>query len=99
MKFVFAIVITTLLLPTLAGSAVASVVAAPLAARTAPLFPWVPDGGYPDDEVARMAGDIGGIEIIHKPFTPLQLATRVHELLDENAVASSAIQRPANGSP
>src|SRR5438094_7722033 len=48
MRLAFAIVITTLLLPTLAGSAVASVAAAPLAARTAPLFPWVPEGGYAD---------------------------------------------------
>src|SRR5437867_5640608 len=55
MKLAFAIAITTLLLPTLAGSAVASVAAAPLAARTtalvartAPLFPWVPEGGYAD---------------------------------------------------
>ncbi len=48
MKLALALVIPTLLLPALVGSAAASVAAAPPAAHIAPLFPWVPEGGYPD---------------------------------------------------
>ena len=48
MKLVFALVIFTLLLPALVGSAAAAVAAAPPAAPLAPLFASVPTGGYPD---------------------------------------------------
>ena len=48
MKFALLLVsMTLLLLPTLVGSAAASVAAAPPAAPEG-LFPWVPSGGYPD---------------------------------------------------
>ena len=48
MRLVLLIVIPTLLLPTLAGGAAAALAAAPSAAPRTELFPWVPDGGYPD---------------------------------------------------
>lgn len=48
MRLLLPIVISTLLLPTLVGGAAVSIAAAPSAAPFAPLFSWVPKGGYPD---------------------------------------------------
>ena len=48
MKFLLAFVLANLLLPTVVGSAAASVAAALPAAPSTPLFAWVPDHGYPD---------------------------------------------------
>ena len=48
MKLAAALTLTLLLLPMLVGSAAASVAVALPAASFAPLFAWVPQGGYPD---------------------------------------------------
>lgn len=39
--------------------------------------------GYPADEVARMIGDLPDVEVMVKPFTPVALATRVQDILEE----------------
>ena len=48
MRLLLLIVIPTLLLPTVAGGAAAALAAAPSTAPRTALFPWVPDGGFPD---------------------------------------------------
>ena len=48
MKLLLVFILALLLLPTLVGSAAASVAAALPAASFTRLFPWVPEGGYKD---------------------------------------------------
>lgn len=48
MKLLVPSVFAILLLPTVVGSAAASVAAALPAVQSTPVFAWVPEGGYPD---------------------------------------------------
>lgn len=50
--------------------------------------------GYPQEDVARVVGDLGDVQIIQKPFTPIQLATKAHEMLDETAISRKLTAAP-----
>lgn len=49
--------------------------------------------GYPEEEVERMVGGLSAAELIRKPFTPIDLATRVHEMLDKTSTSVVRVPR------
>lgn len=51
--------------------------------------------GYTDDEVVRRGVVDGEAEFLQKPFTPVQLAQKVREVLDRAYPATEGPERPA----
>ncbi len=64
-----------------------------------PNLPILIVSGYPEDEVGRFLGQLQGVGILNKPFSPMHLAVKVQDMLEEISTQPQATFRAADFRP